>query len=437
MADGDVLVHLDYDLTITDDASALFCLGQNAERGVALIHFPCWTDRQWSKAELVRALNATDAMLDTAQVYGGVVVLRKTPFAVQFLREWLQVATDPDRDLSEDVPCRRHDPPGCEQRARRPPGCECAEWATPQDPAFREHRHDQFPTYPVPEPSRTRPSASIGTTSSLPTSYPNPVAPGFPRASARPIDRLAPRQAARPQDLPDAHRLARPALALVVGRGILRGGVAARDVARRGEVLAAGLLAQGKDDVAGRRPPLRPDGDAARLDPRLRGDRPPAHAHGLPRRPGGNCAAGGGRRDAQAAARRAQPPRRARVQPRLVPREPGDAGVADGKVRGGRLVRLHGLDPTRAERRAPRRRGLDLWRMPRPLPVRQQRHRAAVRHARVAVQTDVPVPVRDADRRGAAGGASRSAKELNRQRQGASRRTTVAGFVYFSCAKEF
>mmetsp|Transcript_25139 Transcript_25139/g.72334 ORF Transcript_25139/g.72334 Transcript_25139/m.72334 type:complete len:370 (+) Transcript_25139:635-1744(+) len=143
MADGDVLVHLDYDLTITDDASALFCLGQNAERGVALIHFPCWTDRQWSKAELVRALNATDAMLDTAQVYGGVVVLRKTPFAVQFLREWLQVATDPDRDLSEDVPCRRHDPPGCEQRARRPPGCECAEWATPQDPAFREHRHDQ------------------------------------------------------------------------------------------------------------------------------------------------------------------------------------------------------------------------------------------------------------------------------------------------------
>mmetsp|Transcript_22596 Transcript_22596/g.66372 ORF Transcript_22596/g.66372 Transcript_22596/m.66372 type:complete len:529 (+) Transcript_22596:104-1690(+) len=143
LADGDVLVHLDYDLTITDDASALFCLGQNAERGVALIHFPCWTDRQWSKAELVRALNATDAMLDTAQVYGGVVVLRKTPFAVQFLREWLQVATDPDRDLSEDVPCRRHDPPGCEQRARRPPGCECAEWATPQDPAFREHRHDQ------------------------------------------------------------------------------------------------------------------------------------------------------------------------------------------------------------------------------------------------------------------------------------------------------
>mmetsp|Transcript_8516 Transcript_8516/g.28329 ORF Transcript_8516/g.28329 Transcript_8516/m.28329 type:complete len:226 (+) Transcript_8516:89-766(+) len=176
MADGDVLVHLDYDLTITDDASALFCLGQNAERGVALIHFPCWTDRQWSKAELVRALNATDAMLDTAQVYGGVVVLRKTPFAVQFLREWLQVATDPDRDLSEDVPCRRHDPPGCEQRARRPPGCECAEWATPQDPAFREHRHDQFPTYLVPEPSSTRLSASIGTTNRSSRSSPSGTA---------------------------------------------------------------------------------------------------------------------------------------------------------------------------------------------------------------------------------------------------------------------
>ena len=55
LPEGDVLVHLDYDLTITQDTSALFCLGQNAETGVALVHFPCWNDRQWSKAEVVAA----------------------------------------------------------------------------------------------------------------------------------------------------------------------------------------------------------------------------------------------------------------------------------------------------------------------------------------------------------------------------------------------
>ena len=116
---GDVLVHLDYDLTIRTNLSALFCLGQNARKGVALFHFPCWTDREWSKAELAAELNATDEMLDTAQIYAGVVVLRKTPSAVAFLREWLRVATT--GSLSEDAP----------------------QWLGGQHPRFVEHRHDQ------------------------------------------------------------------------------------------------------------------------------------------------------------------------------------------------------------------------------------------------------------------------------------------------------
>ena len=66
MADGEVLVHADYDLLMapppyTDDLSTLFCLGANAPLGVATFHFPCFTDRAWTKAEAAEALNATDA----------------------------------------------------------------------------------------------------------------------------------------------------------------------------------------------------------------------------------------------------------------------------------------------------------------------------------------------------------------------------------------
>ena len=70
-------------------AEALFCLGQNALHGVAAFHFPCLTERAWTKRELADAFNATDAMLDTVQVYGGLLVLRKTRFAVRFVDEWL------------------------------------------------------------------------------------------------------------------------------------------------------------------------------------------------------------------------------------------------------------------------------------------------------------------------------------------------------------
>lgn len=70
-------------------AEALFCLGQNSLHGVAAFHFPCLTERAWTKRELADEFNATDAMLDTVQVYGGLLVLRKTRFAIRFVDEWL------------------------------------------------------------------------------------------------------------------------------------------------------------------------------------------------------------------------------------------------------------------------------------------------------------------------------------------------------------
>ena len=118
LGDEEVLVHFDYDLAIGHNLSALYCLGQNAPRGVVTFHFPCWTDRGWTKRELADALNATDQMLDTVQLYAGLVVLRKTPFALRFLREWLAWATE--GELITDA----------WQRARQHAG-------------FQQHRHDQ------------------------------------------------------------------------------------------------------------------------------------------------------------------------------------------------------------------------------------------------------------------------------------------------------
>ena len=53
---GDVMVHTDYDLQLTSQPAALWCLGQNAAQGVATFHFPCLTDRAWTKAEVASAL---------------------------------------------------------------------------------------------------------------------------------------------------------------------------------------------------------------------------------------------------------------------------------------------------------------------------------------------------------------------------------------------
>lgn len=117
LAQGDVLVHVDYDIVLAHNPSALFCLGQQAPQGVATFHFPCLTDRGWTKRETALALGATDAMLDTATLYAGIVAVRRTPDAEAFLEEWLKWALE--GELATDT------------------------LSIPQDPAFREHRHDQ------------------------------------------------------------------------------------------------------------------------------------------------------------------------------------------------------------------------------------------------------------------------------------------------------
>uniref|UniRef100_A0A7S4B5A7 Nucleotide-diphospho-sugar transferase domain-containing protein n=1 Tax=Chrysotila carterae TaxID=13221 RepID=A0A7S4B5A7_CHRCT len=118
MREGEVLVHLDYDLVPTTDLRALFCIGQKVRKGVGAFHMPCHTDRAWTKRELAHEMRATDEMLDTVQIYAGLLVLRKNAFTLSFVREWLEWTTT-------------------------------GEWATDayaraaQHAGFVEHRHDQ------------------------------------------------------------------------------------------------------------------------------------------------------------------------------------------------------------------------------------------------------------------------------------------------------
>ena len=117
MGEGEVLAWMDYDLVLLDHEPWSLCLGQNVEAGVAGFHFPCLTDRAWTKRELADAIGADDRMMDSAQLYGGLVVLRNGPFARRFVGEWLHWATS-GLETDEYDPRRQH-------------------------PRFRGHRHDQ------------------------------------------------------------------------------------------------------------------------------------------------------------------------------------------------------------------------------------------------------------------------------------------------------
>ena len=118
--EGDVIVHMDYDLRLeVKHPKALWCIGQNERKGVATFHFPCLTDRAWTKVEVGLALGATPEMLDTATLYAGLVVVRRTPQAEAFLQEWLDLVLQ--GDLATDALAS----------------------GVRQDPSFVEHRHDQ------------------------------------------------------------------------------------------------------------------------------------------------------------------------------------------------------------------------------------------------------------------------------------------------------
>ena len=139
---GDVLLWMDRDLRIFNrPLDMLFCLGQNTRRGVAGFHFPCFSERVWTKRELADAMGADQDAMETVQLYAGLLVLRKTRFAEAFVSEWLSWMVKQNGRFADD----QHNP-------------------AIQHPGFAEHRHDQsvlsllaklrgVKTFPIPSAS--------------------------------------------------------------------------------------------------------------------------------------------------------------------------------------------------------------------------------------------------------------------------------------------
>lgn len=112
LADGEILLYVDRDLRLGHDLSALFCLGQNAAKGMACFHQACYTERPWTSRELVTAAGAGPAELDSVQINGGLQVWRRSSAALGLAEKYLEwterFARDPADRSNEDQSFRAH-----------------------------------------------------------------------------------------------------------------------------------------------------------------------------------------------------------------------------------------------------------------------------------------------------------------------------------------
>ena len=77
----------------------------------------CLTGRAWTKAEVASALGSSAAMLDTATLYAGLLVLRRSPEAEAFLEEWLELTMRGALSPRAHPPCLAITP-SCRRGAR-------------------------------------------------------------------------------------------------------------------------------------------------------------------------------------------------------------------------------------------------------------------------------------------------------------------------------
>ena len=132
LAEGDVMLYVDRDLRLGKNLSALFCLGQNAAKGLACFHQACYTERAWTSHELVTALGAGRAELESVQVNGGLQVWRRSEATLALAEQYLSLT----------------------ERFARGPVNRSVELA--HNRAYREHRHDQSCCTPIPGRSNPR-----------------------------------------------------------------------------------------------------------------------------------------------------------------------------------------------------------------------------------------------------------------------------------------
>ncbi|EOD21617.1 hypothetical protein EMIHUDRAFT_207554 [Emiliania huxleyi CCMP1516] len=125
---GDVLYYLDRDTPVSPARSLqpLFCLAQQVKGSFATFHSPCFRDRAWTQHSMVRALVATDAQLDSATSWAGIIGMRAEPAAFELLQRW---NASTSLFANTDFVNYRD---SCKQAH-----------AKHEDAAFCDHRHDQ------------------------------------------------------------------------------------------------------------------------------------------------------------------------------------------------------------------------------------------------------------------------------------------------------
>lgn len=125
MDEGDYLLYVDGGCRLLRSGrvrlEAYFEMARQSPTGIVGTRLEGYCDRNWTKGDLLDRLGVRDRsdILDSATIQSGTLIVRKCPEAIAFLKRWAALWEE-DFALMDDTPSR-----------------------APNDPTFREHRHDQ------------------------------------------------------------------------------------------------------------------------------------------------------------------------------------------------------------------------------------------------------------------------------------------------------
>lgn len=122
--DGAFIVHVDSGCTLSNEGKQRFkeylALMDYFNTDILCFQMHPHLEKTWSKKDTVLFLNASETDLNSGQIIGGVNIWRKSDFSLTFLKLWLDTMTADNYHYVDDTPSKE-----------------------PNDPSFKEHRHDQ------------------------------------------------------------------------------------------------------------------------------------------------------------------------------------------------------------------------------------------------------------------------------------------------------
>ena len=119
--DGDIIFWIDSDIVDLEEDSieTVFNMCNNSEKGIVGFHNDFWLERLFTKSDVLNHLNVnTDRYLNTNQSYGGIFLVKKSDYTVDFFKQWFEICSIiPLMDNSESI--------------------------SPENPHFITHKNDQ------------------------------------------------------------------------------------------------------------------------------------------------------------------------------------------------------------------------------------------------------------------------------------------------------